>query len=121
MKKTYQIVEPVVLSELLGEPRAFEVTIALLSWLVDLTNKELKDQLQGAEVEVIRAEYHGPYPAIGVCYESATASDLGPLVEATIARMLRDRAAQDFVDFLGRVTTDWRREAERLVGPKSAH
>ncbi len=120
MKHGYQIIEPTALNHLLATPKAFEITVALLYWLVELTRAELKETLEEAKagIEVIRAEYHGPYPAIGVRYDSSGTLDLAPLVEATIMKILQGRAVVDLVSFLERCPADWRRETDALLGPR---
>ena len=55
-----------------------------VAWLVAAVPDELGEKLAGAELHVIRAEYHGAYPTIAIRYEALDAPDLGPLVEEAI-------------------------------------
>lgn len=66
------------MGELLGVSTSSEITIALLSWLVELVHTELKDRLCDVEIEVIGVEYLGAYPAIGIHYTTPETDDLGP-------------------------------------------
>jgi hypothetical protein len=119
MKKGYQLIEPGSLSELLPLTSTFDVTIALLSWLVDVLRAELKERLGSAELQVIRGEYQGAFPAIGIHYRVDEGEDLGPVVEAAIRDVLSQRPTSDFVSFLARSRTDWRRMTNDLLGPGS--
>jgi hypothetical protein len=116
MKKSYQIIEPAALGTLLGKPKSFDFTLAILSWLIDLVRAELRDQLDGAQIELIRAEYHGAYPAIGIHYDRPEKEDLGPLVEATLSKLLQERTGLDFASWVVRADADWRKLTDDLLG-----
>jgi hypothetical protein len=118
MKKGYQIIEPPSLSGLFPRTASFDVTVALLSWLVETLRVELNDRLGGAEIELIRAEYQGAYPAIGIHYPAEEGEDLGLVVETAITELLRQRSMADFVSFLARARTDWRKVTDDLVGAR---
>lgn len=118
MNKGYQLIELALLDRLLATPSAATITVALLSWLVEAIRNELDGQLIAVELEVIRAEYLGPYPVIGVHYVNADAPDLGPLIEATATRLLQTKAVSEFVAFVPRSGRDWRKETDDLLTPK---
>ncbi len=121
MKKGYQLIEPACLSRLLPLPASFDVTVALLSWLVEELRVELSGRLGGAELELIRGEYvGGAYPALGIHYPAPAeeGEDLEPVVESTIKELLRQRPVADFVSFLERAQTDWRKVTDDLVGAR---
>ena len=121
MSKNYQIVEPPTLAGLFGTPANFDIAVALFTWLIDRLREDLKEQLVGAELEVIRAEYHGAYPAIGIHYDSDTdPNDLGPLVESTIAKLLSERTLADFLSFVASSKIDWKEVTDKLVRSPSA-
>lgn len=116
MKKGYQIIDAAGLKRLLAVTTSFDLTIALLSWLVELLHGELRERLTGVEIEIIRAEYYGPYPAIGIHYPMQDTNDVGPLVETTIEELLKQRPVADFSAFLARTPTDWRKATDDLIG-----
>jgi len=118
MNKGYQIIEPACLGELMTLNGSVDVAVALLSWLVEILRIDLEDRLNGAQIELIRAEYHGAYPAIGVHYPRTDAEDLGPVVETTIAELTGRRSIADFAAFLARVRMDWRKVADDLMGAR---
>lgn len=113
--KGYQLLEVDVLDGILGLPTNFDVNVALLSWLVEQLHIELGERLQGNEVEVILAQYHGAYPALGIHYPTPGSDDVGPLVETTIAELLTRRSVEDFIFFLARTPTDWRKTTDGLM------
>ena len=76
----------------------------LLCWVVEGVNRE-----------VICADYHGKYPAVGIQYDQATPTrDLGRRVTDAIRNTLRSRSVQDFVAFIEASQRDWHGELERL-------
>ncbi len=116
----YQLIEPAPLADLQANARVgggAAVALAVLAWLVAAVPDELGEKLAVAELHVIRAEYHGAYPTIAIRYEALDAPDLGPLVEEAITRILRDRAAIDFVAFVSKSSRNWSCEAEDLLAP----
>ena len=121
MSKSYQIVEPPTLAGLFGAPTNFTIAVALFTWLIHLLREDLKEELVGAELEVIRAEYQEAYPAIGIHYLGDTSpDDLGPLVESMIARLLSERTLTDFLAFVARSKIDWKEVTDNLVRTPSA-
>jgi hypothetical protein len=114
MDRGYQIVEPEGLALLLGVPADFPVCVALLRWLIEEIELELGPALTGIELEVIRVDYQGAYPALGVHYREAV-EDVAPMLEGAIERLLRDRPVAHFVDFLVRNPTDWAGISARLL------
>lgn len=114
MSKNYQIVEPPSLAGMFGAPRNFDIAVALFTWLIVLLREDLKEQLIGAELEVIRAEYHGAYPAIGIHYDT-NPDDLGPLIEATVAKLLSERSVIEFISFVETSKIDFKEMTDSLV------
>ena len=112
----YQLVEPPSVAALLAKSHSASITVALLTWLIEVASEELKDDLVDKQLAVIRAEYVGAYPAIGIHYGSPGATDFAPRLEATFARLLAERHVGDFVSFLSRSTTNWDAEAAALTG-----
>ncbi|MDP2307876.1 MAG: hypothetical protein Q8P18_17755 [Pseudomonadota bacterium] len=118
MARGYQIIEPAGLDRLLGAPPSFPVGVALLYWLIEQLKLELGPRLDGLEVEVIRVEYHGAYPALGVHYREEV-GDIAPLLERTIDRLLRDRPVASFVAFLVDHPADWGEVCTQLLAGRS--
>jgi hypothetical protein len=94
--------------------RAFKYSdflIAIEHWLIQELNSELKKYLVGAQIEVIKIEYIGAYPGLGLRYKNPEAIyDLGPLLEVTIDRILKEKSMMDFISFLAAqkaIGTDW--------------
>src|SRR5215831_11121887 len=80
-----QIVEPFALGEFYVDPKNFDVAVAILSWLAEEVERELRETMGGAKLKVIRAEYEGAHPVIAIRYKDGHEGDLGPSVGATIA------------------------------------
>ena len=113
----YQIIEPVGLG--LGRLYAWSsnapIAVALFSWLIDELRKELKDELQGVSLSILRVEYAGPYPVIAVHYD-VDVPDVGPHIEAAIGRLVQ-RPVSEFVHYLGRNPPNWVEETRRIMAP----
>ncbi|NOJ95627.1 hypothetical protein HMI51_22170 [Corallococcus coralloides] len=112
--KGYQIIEPSSLGMLTACPDKHEFAVAMLQWLVQGLQVELKDQLRGVEISLIRVEYQGAYPALGVRYVNEP-NDLGKLIEQTADRLLQERSVSDFAAFLVREKVDWARRTADLM------
>ncbi|MEP6987732.1 MAG: hypothetical protein ABI970_19170 [Chloroflexota bacterium] len=94
--------------------RAFKYSdflIAIQHWLIQELNSELKYRLAGAVIEVIKVEYIGAYPGLGIYFGDLPDNpDLEPLVEVTIDRILKEKSMLDFITFLAAQKangTDW--------------
>jgi hypothetical protein len=115
MSKGYQIIEPDTLVGLFADPKYFELSVALFTWLIERLREDLKEQLVPAELDIIRVEYCGAYPAIGIHYHDRNPNDLGPLVESTIAKLMSERPVLEFVSFVARSKLDWREVTDKLM------
>lgn len=102
----YQLIEPATLDRVFAVPGNFAIAVAMFHWLIDELHRELGDQLQGVTLQVVRVEYLGAYPALGLQYERE-GHDVGPLVEQTIERILRSRPVASFAQFVGQSRLDW--------------
>ena len=67
---------------------------------------------------MIRAEYHGSFPAIGIRYASDDTPDLSPLVEESVERALGSTPVMSLVSFLGASEVDWSAVAAPFVSQK---
>ncbi len=116
MKKGYQVMELSLLDPLFSQRKYFDFAIAIFYWLIRELHVELKDQLAGAQIEVIRVEYLGAYPALGIHYgNSGEVKDLEPLVEATIYRLLQEKPVIELVTFIAASGTDWKEVTTKLM------
>jgi hypothetical protein len=117
MSRAYQVVEPRELSELCAAPGSVEIAVAILTWVVEQVAASLAAELGEAQIEVIRVEYHGAYPGIGIHYPIETGVDVGPLVERAISEILRTRSIVEFVRDLAVSGASWRGVTEKLMRP----
>jgi len=97
------------------EPKNFDVAVAILSWLAEEVERELRQTMGGAKLKVIRAEYEGAHPVIAIRYNDGHQGDLGPSVSATIAGLVERKTIRDFIDYLGKRKTDWRAKTDELM------
>jgi hypothetical protein len=68
MNKDFQILESNALHSLFAYPLDQVFALATMTWLCHQLSFELQDHIGRVHFDVIRAEYMGPYPAIGVQY-----------------------------------------------------
>ena len=108
MKKGYQLLEMRALDNLAKWPHQHILLVPILFWLIDEIKLELKEELKNVELEVIKAEYHGAYPCLGIHYfNQKNPEDIGPIVEATIERLLSKKTAFDFVKHAEKGNINW--------------
>lgn len=116
MPNGYQIIEPSGLGVLLGKPWHFDFAVAVLTWLIAEVKIALSDRLAEVDIEIIRVAYSGSgYPSIGVKYKSPRPLDLGPLIESTINRLLREKAAYDVIVGVANRPTSWSGKRKRVA------
>jgi hypothetical protein len=115
MTKGYQIVEPSALDSLLTVPSSHVFAMLILSWLCERLPHELPGHVHHVEFEVIGVSYMGSYPAIGIHYKEKNPQDVGPLVEAAIDRLLRDKPVLDLIKFIGAGKIDWSKATQNLI------
>ena len=113
--KGYQIIEPKQLNSLFSRPVHDAFSVAFLSWICEILRIEFRDRLQYVEFDVICVTYVGSYASIGIHYKDQNYEDIGPRVEKAIARILRNRSAEELVGFIGRDQTNWRKVAAKLL------
>jgi hypothetical protein len=114
MSKGYQIVEPRALDELIREPRNRMAAVAVLSWVCEMLRLELQNRCQRVEFEVINVTYLGSYPAIGIHYLDKDPQDIGPIVQATVDRILQERSALELISFIAQENADWHQKTAKL-------
>lgn len=115
MPEGYQVLEPPSLAPLLANPRGWDVAVAALYWVIDELRLELAEHLDGVRLEVIRVEYQGAYPALGVQY-LVEMDDLGPLIEDAVDQIVLTRPASSLFRYVGSSGRDWHRVAAELLG-----
>jgi hypothetical protein len=120
MRKGYhEIVEPRSLVPLFSRTKHFEFAVAIFHWLIQELYLELKDQLDGVEIEVIKFVHHSPinvYPALGIHFENPTETHaLAKLIEETMDRLLQERSALELVTFFGANGMDWKLVTAKLM------
>jgi hypothetical protein len=118
MAKGYQLIEPHVL-DFCADPKNFGFAVAVLRWLIPLLREELPGELATVEIEIVSICRHSPYgfPGIGLHYrEGANPRDLGPLVEATIDRLLNERPVIGLIKVIESNKISWIEEARKIVG-----
>jgi hypothetical protein len=112
MAKGYRIIEPVLIDPLLKYDKYHSYAVPIFYWLIEELYKELKDQLEGVDIEVIKVEYMGAYPVLGLKYEikpyEAPNFQLEKTVEETANRLLRERPISDLVNFIATSGMDWK-------------
>ena len=120
MKKGYQIVEPPVLDPFLSLPSNHAFAMLILSWLCERLPQELPEHAHHVEFEVIGVCYQGCYPALGLRYKEQNPQDIGPLVEAAVDRLLRNRPVLDLVKFIEANKVDWKKTVDDLIARSKA-
>ena len=116
MNKGYQIIEPDQLVGLFGNPKHFEFAVAIFYWLVHELNTDPQVIPQGVEIEVIRVEYQGSYPALGVYYkEEDRHTDVEPQVLEAIANLLQKKSVLDLVRSIQKSEISWKELTDKLM------
>src|SRR3954466_14467096 len=116
MSKAYRLIEPSGLSDIIGKVKHHQFAVALLHWLIEELHDEMKNRLDGIELEVIPANYHGAYPCLGAHYIRPGRHDddqLEKLIAMNANRMLAGHSVSRFTDFLARTDVDWTAVTER--------
>lgn len=113
----YQIVEVPTLTRLAAAPTMTRFAVALLEWLVPRVQREVSTAISGVQVSVVRVEYLGAYPALGLTYER-TDADAGQLASDAAERLLASTSLAEFLTSLELSTTDWRSVEQAVMGPE---
>ncbi|MES2070270.1 MAG: hypothetical protein V4488_07980 [Pseudomonadota bacterium] len=114
-KKDYQIVEPEILEQWLPVARNQEILVALLSWIVKKLQADFEMQFPGVSIAVVRVEYLGAYPAIGIHYPNDRTEDLAAPVEAAINRLLSNTSIIDFLKYVFEEGPRWTEISDDLL------
>jgi hypothetical protein len=95
----YQIIEIVAIDKLIVSQTSLHVQVSILLWLIDYTKRSLKRD--DIELTLIKVEYVGAYPAIGIKYISQTSEDLEDVVTQEWETVLSSVTMKDFIEFIG--------------------
>jgi hypothetical protein len=112
----YTVIEPPSLEEWLGTVKNRAMLVALLSWLRHRLSKALKDDYPALIIDVIKVEYLGVYPALGVHGTNDVAADIPERVNALTEQILSGSSVVDFLNFALDDGIDWTAEAQALLG-----
>ena len=113
----YTIIEPPSLEEWLGTVQNRAMLVALLSWLRLRLSEALKDDSPALRIDVIRVEYLGAYPALGVRGTHDVPADIPERLNALTEQILSGSSVADFLNFALDDGIDWTAEAQTLLGP----
>ena len=103
----YQIVEPQIIQQWLNIVVHREFLVALLYWLAERLTKQLSTKYPGIEVSVIKVQYHGAYPCIGIRYPDESVPDLCESSEQSIENLIRNTSVLDFIQFVFSSKKSW--------------
>lgn len=120
MEKGYRLIEPSGLSDIMANVKHHPIAVALLHWLIEELHDQMKNRLDGIELEVIQVNYHGAYPCLGAHYVRSHRVDddqLEKLIAMIANRLLDGHAVSRFTGFLARTDVDWKAVTERIMTP----
>ena len=104
----YQIIDVPRINDLYGNPKHFEFAVASLSWLAARLRSEIGDLARDIEIDVIRAEYYGAYPTLGVRYNKLdTAENVEPHLQSLIISILEQTTLEEFLAFVAASSSPW--------------
>lgn len=114
--KGYQVMELSQLDSLFADPKYFDIAIAIFHWLIKELREELKGQIDNIQVDIIRVEYIGAYPTLGIHYENPNETpDMEPLIETAINQLLRERTVIELISFIAQSEINWRDVTAKLM------
>lgn len=95
----YQIVELEALDKLIISQASLHMQISIILLLIDHVKYSLKRN--DIELAIIKVEYVGAYPAIGIKYILQTSEDLEPIVTQECETALNSVTVNDLIEFIG--------------------
>jgi hypothetical protein len=97
----------------LGNAKNQAILVALLTWLQHRFSQALRDDFPSLKIDVIKVEYIGTYPALGVRgdYPDDMPERLNDLTE----HILSHSSVNDFLHFVLDDSVDWTAEAQTLL------
>jgi hypothetical protein len=117
MGKGYQVIEPDMLSSVSACEKHLDLAVAIYRWLIPLLYDELAKELTHVEIDIIAVCHHGGpgFPAIGLHYKEDNPRDLGPIVEATIERLLNEQPVIGLIKVIGSIDFSWIEESRKIM------
>jgi hypothetical protein len=115
MSKGYQIIEPPLIAPLMANAKHHECLVMIGQWLIQQLYLELKTELEGVELEIIKVQYHEAYPALGIHYTSSDIDDVSDLVERTAGRLLHETSVAELIRFISTSGVDWSEATSKLM------
>jgi hypothetical protein len=111
MNDGYNIVEPPCLALLFGNPKCFDFAVLMLQWVASEANARC---LAGAGVvEVIKVEYAGAYPALGI--KGASLDDAESALSKLAEELLDTRTIPELLTYAAASNVHWRQMAISLL------
>lgn len=111
----YEICEPEIFGEWLATVKNRSILVPFLTWILGRVDDELKDKFPELNIEIIKVEYSGIYPAIGIRNDDNIPENAIKILESLLEEILRTASVYDFVDFVFKDDTDWNDVAQRLL------
>lgn len=113
----YTLIEPEIIGEWLGTTSNQGMLVALLQWLVTHIKAESAEEFSSSriEVEVLKVEYLGVYPTIGVHDDGNLSKEIVSKIEGIIVEKIKATPIVEFLQFALNSDRDWNSEAERLL------
>lgn len=111
----YEIFEPEIIGEWFSVIKNQSVLVALLTWIIDKIRISLIAQNQNLILELIKVEYHGCYPAIGIKVNETTPDNFIDVLEIFTREILHRTSVYDFLEFLFANDIDWVKVTKKLL------
>jgi len=91
--------------------------MAILLWLIECVDSDLKDELKDVSLEVVTAQYVGDgYPCLAIHYfNKENPQDVGPIVEAAVERLLDEKSVLDLVEFIATSNVNWTARLNKIM------
>ena len=112
----YTVIEPPSLDEWLCKVKNQAMLVALLTWLQQRLSQVLGDEFPSLQLEVIKVQYIGAYPALGIRGGNFS-DDLPERIDLLTKRILLNSPVNDFLNFALDDQIDWDAKAQKLLGP----
>jgi len=117
MKKGYQLLVTPKLAGLQRQRFSHQPLMAILLWLIECVDSDLKDELKDVSLEVVTAQYVGDgYPCLAIHYfNKENPQDVGPIVEAAVERLLDEKSVLDLVEFIATSNVNWTARLNKIM------
>lgn len=92
----YWLIEPAPLSLLMATPAYRGFAETFLRWIAREISEQLDLASKSIQLEVVEANYHGPYPCLGAT--GATSDPIVDEIEPAIQELLRTTTLETFLE-----------------------